>query len=201
MAGGRKLSFDKDLALESAMQVFWQKGYIGASLSDLTQAMGINKPSMYSTFGNKEALFNQATSLYVEQQAAPHLQWLYKPAETLHDRIKGFLLSTIAGQCQATEPKGCYIAACIGESSNDSVPENTRKLVLDINQHMQQALEDLLNEDEESVLLGLDANAANIALSFNTLLSGTATMARAGKTEKELEYTVDAVLSGIGLTQ
>ena len=199
MAGGRKLSFNRGLALESAMQVFWRKGYVGASLSDLTQAMGINKPSMYSTFGNKEALFNQATQLYVEQQAVPHTQWLHKPRISLKKRIKGFLMSTVAGQCQDSSPKGCYISACIAESSNDAVPENTRSLVLDLNAHMQQALESLLKEDEESQQMGLDKRASEIALSLNTLLSGTATMARAGRTEEQLEAVVDAMLLGVGL--
>ena len=62
MAGGRQRSFDKQQALENAMRVFWQKGFIGASLMDLTESMGINKPSMYAAFGNKEQLFIQATN-------------------------------------------------------------------------------------------------------------------------------------------
>ena len=57
MTSGRKKLFDENTALNAAMDVFWQKGYVGASLADLTQRMGINKPSMYSAFGNKEALF------------------------------------------------------------------------------------------------------------------------------------------------
>lgn len=199
MSGGRKLSFNKELALESAMRVFWRKGYVGASLSDLTQAMGINKPSMYSTFGNKEALFNQATALYVDQQAAPHLEWLHRADITLRDRVRGFLMSTIAGQCQTTVPKGCYIAACIAESSNDSVPEKTRDMVLKINQHMQSEIEKLLIGDTESIALGLHTRAKEIALSLNTLVSGTATMAKAGRTDKDMEPVVDAMLSGLGL--
>ncbi len=199
MTAGRKLSFNKELALEAAMNVFWQKGYVGTSLSDLTRAMGINKPSMYSTFGNKEALFSQTTTLYAEQQAAPHLKWLEKSDMPLKDRVKGFLMSTIDGQCKLSMPRGCYIAACIAESSNDSVPEKIRQMVLQINQHMQSELEALLLNDEESKALNLDKRAAGIALGFNTLLSGTATMARAGKTEKELEKVVDIMLLGIGL--
>ena len=66
MVSGRRKSFDEDQALGSAMEVFWAKGYVGASLSDLTKSMGINKPSMYSTFGNKEALFIKATEYYIE---------------------------------------------------------------------------------------------------------------------------------------
>src|SRR5919106_255484 len=68
MAVGRPRAFDKDEALDQAMEVFWRKGYEGASLSDLTKAMGINPPSLYAAFGNKEGLLNAALDRYAEQR-------------------------------------------------------------------------------------------------------------------------------------
>src|SRR5258708_12946004 len=62
---GRPRAFDPDAALERAMHVFWAKGYEGASLSDLTQAMRINRPSLYAAFGNKEQLFRKVLDRYV----------------------------------------------------------------------------------------------------------------------------------------
>ena len=59
---GRPRAFDTDLALDQAMQLFWRKGFLGTSLSDLTEAMGINRPSLYAAFGNKEALFRGPSS-------------------------------------------------------------------------------------------------------------------------------------------
>ena len=59
MAAGRPRSFCTEKALDSAMQVFWRKGYEGASMAELTEAMGMNKPSIYAAFGNKEELFRQ----------------------------------------------------------------------------------------------------------------------------------------------
>lgn len=64
---GPPKSFDVDTALHAAMIVFWQKGFDGASLSDLTEAMGINRPSLYSTFGDKQALYLRALNWYDEQ--------------------------------------------------------------------------------------------------------------------------------------
>src|SRR5882757_8313605 len=63
---GRPRSFELDKALDSALQVFWRKGYEGASLSDLTTAMGINRPSLYAAFGDKEALFRKVLDRYAE---------------------------------------------------------------------------------------------------------------------------------------
>ena len=64
MAVGRPRAFDTDKALDCALQVFWQKGYKSASMSDLTEAMGINRPSLYAAFGNKEELFRKALDRY-----------------------------------------------------------------------------------------------------------------------------------------
>jgi AcrR family transcriptional regulator len=69
MPGGRPREFDVDEALDRAMLVFWRHGYEGAALSDLTEAMGINRPSLYAAFGNKESLFRKALERYTNQQA------------------------------------------------------------------------------------------------------------------------------------
>src|SRR5881397_2814538 len=61
---GRPRAFDVDKALERALRMFWRKGFEGTSLSDLTKAMGINRPSLYAAFGNKEALFRKALDRY-----------------------------------------------------------------------------------------------------------------------------------------
>ncbi len=71
MVQGKNKSFDETTALTAAMNVFWQKGYVAASLTDLTKSMGINKPSMYHTFGNKEALFVKSTKYYIETKMHP----------------------------------------------------------------------------------------------------------------------------------
>jgi AcrR family transcriptional regulator len=63
---GRPRAFDPQKALQRAMLVFWRKGYLGTSLSDLTKAMGINRPSLYAAFGNKDSLFRKALSRYAK---------------------------------------------------------------------------------------------------------------------------------------
>src|SRR5579864_7728429 len=67
---GRPRSFDIDRALDRALLVFWRKGYEGASLSDLTKAVGVNRPSLYAAFGDKEELFRKALDRYLKGPAA-----------------------------------------------------------------------------------------------------------------------------------
>jgi len=67
---GRPRAFDPDVALDRAMHVFWAKGYEGAALSDLTQAMRINRPSLYAAFGNKEQLFRKVLDRYMDGPVA-----------------------------------------------------------------------------------------------------------------------------------
>src|SRR5688572_23622814 len=67
---GRPRAFDAERALDAALKVFWAKGYDGASLDDLTDAMSINRPSLYAAFGNKENLFRRAVDRYARGPAA-----------------------------------------------------------------------------------------------------------------------------------
>src|ERR1700692_3078296 len=76
---GRPLGFAENEALEAAMRVFWEKGFEGSTLSDLTEAMGINRSSMYATFGDKEALFRLAMARYAEGPAAYVREALEQP--------------------------------------------------------------------------------------------------------------------------
>lgn len=104
---GRPREFDPDLALQKALEVFWRKGYEGTSMPDLTEAMGINKPSIYATFGNKEQLFMKTIELYEAQVGDffyPSLKELtaYKVAERI-------LLGAASEYGDPSHPRGCLV--------------------------------------------------------------------------------------------
>lgn len=79
MVVGRPRAFDVEKALRRAMRVFWRKGYLGTSLSDLTGAMGINRPSLYAAFGNKKSLFRKALEHYAKGPSSYLSQALQEP--------------------------------------------------------------------------------------------------------------------------
>src|SRR3569623_2081793 len=95
-ARGRPREFCVDDALSAALRVFWSKGYEGASLNDLTEAMGITRPSLYAAFGNKEALFRKALDLYEREKLAYIGQALEAP--TSREVVERLLHGALAMQ-------------------------------------------------------------------------------------------------------
>ena len=125
MTAGRHRSFDKDNALDSAMRVFWQNGYPGTSLTDLTNVMGINKSSLYAAFGNKEELFNQAIECYLNKHGAVHSAELFKTELSLKERIRNYLLSISKMLTNPDLPKGCFICHSTSEVAGSCLPDNS----------------------------------------------------------------------------
>src|SRR5205823_10102429 len=115
---GRPRAFDPDLALERAMHVFWAKGYEGASLSDLTQAMRINRPSLYAAFGNKEQLFRKVLDRYMDGPVAFFGKALAAPKA--RDVVEEIFLGTARMADDPRTPAGCLMvqgALACGDAS------------------------------------------------------------------------------------
>src|SRR5258706_13137074 len=102
---GRPREFCVDQALAAALRVFWSKGYEGASLTDLTDAMGITRPSLYAAFGNKESLFRQALDVYEREQLSYVAEALTAP--TARGVAERLLRTTLARQVSGHNPRGC----------------------------------------------------------------------------------------------
>ncbi|TPG54110.1 TetR/AcrR family transcriptional regulator [Sphingomonas glacialis] len=102
---GRPREFDIDVALGQALLVFWRNGYEAASMTELTAAMGITKPSLYAAFGNKEQLFHKALDLYEREKLAYMTSALEAPtARAVAERL---LRGALEMQMSTCDPKGC----------------------------------------------------------------------------------------------
>lgn len=106
MAKGRPREFDTDEVLDKAMMVFWRQGFEGASLSDLTDAMGISRPSLYAAFGNKEELFRRALERYLE--TGPYAEYrAAMAAPTARGVVERLLRSAAVSMTDPCHPAGC----------------------------------------------------------------------------------------------
>ncbi|MEL7154491.1 MAG: TetR/AcrR family transcriptional regulator, partial [Pseudomonadota bacterium] len=110
---GRPKKFDRDHALEAAMHVFWNKGYDGASMKDLTTAMGINGPSLYAEFGDKLRLYQTAIDSYVESDACAPLV-AFEREEDITKAVHAFLKASIDyATMHESGARGCFLASCV----------------------------------------------------------------------------------------
>jgi len=191
MTAGRHRSFDKDNALEKAMLIFWKNGYPGTSLTDLTNAMGINKSSLYAAFGNKEELFNQTIEFYLNKHGVVHLAELFKTEQSLKERVRNYLLSIARMLTNPDLPKGCLVCNSTSEIAGHCLPENSAKNINAINQQTIFTLTDFF-EKEQQVGNLIEGNSSNaIANYLLTLQFGLAVSARNGSNMEDLKEVVN----------
>lgn len=188
-ARGRPRSFDREAALNAAMEVFWTKGYEAASISDLTTAMGINPPSLYAAFGDKEKLF-LAT---IEQYAASRSDQMCPEQPTAKDAIEVYLRFKADLLSGAGHPRGCMLMVAFFTAANASPGLNAvlSKKRAEAREHMRQRIKRGIAEGD--VPEGADPGA--LADFYATITNGMAQMARDGATRKSLMATVDQAMA------
>lgn len=192
VARGRPRGFDREAALKTAMQVFWLRGYEGASLSDLTRAMGINAPSLYAAFGCKEALFEEALALYEEAEGTAPRR-LLEDASTAKQGFAAMLRFYADNYVNPNKPPGCMVvlSAIVGTPETKSlggVMRTARRRALEV---MAGRIRRGITEGD--VPAGADAMA--MATFYTTLAQGMSIQARDGATKKQLLATVETALA------
>ena len=105
---GRPRSFDETEALERAIQVYWSKGYDGVTIDDLVAGMGVGRPSLYSVFGDKRALFLRVLKAYAEKKGALAAKALLSP-QTLRDSLAAFLRHVVKTATEKGSARGCLL--------------------------------------------------------------------------------------------
>lgn len=190
MPVGRPRAFDIDRALDRALQVFWEKGYEGTSLSDLTAAMVINRPSLYAAFGNKEALFRKALDSYAERQSAHVIQALSEP--TARAVVERLLLAAADSQTDPRHPRGCLMvqgALSCGETANPIRLElNSRRAAGEA------ALRKRFARAKGQGDLPATASPGDLARYVMTVVQGMAVQATGGASRKDLRRVAQTAL-------
>jgi AcrR family transcriptional regulator len=191
MGAGRQREFDEQVAMDAAMEVFWSNGYSGTSLSDLTDAMGINKPSLYAAFGNKEALFIRALDHYVSKHGSPHSRELHAPNKSLPSRLSAYLKSIARMVCDPSLPGGCFVAETTSETGGDCLPAGASRAVAKINQLTRSSFIDFFRHEASAGNLADTHSAEVLADYLLTLQYGLAVMARHRAKREALDAVIE----------
>jgi AcrR family transcriptional regulator len=187
---GRPPAFDYDEALEKAMNVFWSRGYEGASMAELTAVMGINKPSLYGAFGSKEELFRKALKKYVSGPVAYAAEAMGEP--TAREATEKFLTKSVDLLTGQHNPRGCMIvqgALTCGQGSEIIQQELAAR---------RKGYEGMLRKRYEQAQgqkdLPKDIDAEVLARYIATMHQGMSVQATTGATREELMALVKLVL-------
>jgi AcrR family transcriptional regulator len=189
---GRPRTFDAETALDKAMNVFWEKGYEGSSLPELTEAMGMNRPSLYAVFGNKENLFRMA----LERYGATH-DPLFNAAleeKTARAVVEHFLRGNADAQTEAEKPHGCLVINGALACSDDALP--IRNSLIERRAASETRLRERLERAKAEGDLPPDFCSGQMARYVMTVSNGMAVQAAAGASRKQLQEVVDQVLRG-----
>jgi AcrR family transcriptional regulator len=188
---GRPREFDTNEALDKALQVFWRRGYEGTSLSDLTEAMGINRPSLYAAFGNKEELFRRALDRYADKgPGAVHRQALAEP--TAKGVVQQLLRTMAISLTDPSNPPGCL--AVQGALSCGEAADSIKQELCNRRSAGEQALRQRFERAKADGDLAPDTNAAALARFVVTVTQGMSVQAAGGASRADLLMVADLAL-------
>ena len=180
---GRPRSFDRDAALRRAMEVFWVKGYEGASISDLTGAMGIGSPSLYAAFGSKEALFREAIELYGRIEG-PEIWDAVENAPDARAAVEGFLTATAHSFSRPGKPRGCMVV--LSQLNTTEASASVCAALRENRAQGQSGLEARLRRAVGDGDLPPSVDVAALAAFYLTVQQGMSIQARDGASEDRL---------------
>lgn len=190
---GRPTNFNHEEALEKALQVFWSHGYEGASMSALTEALGINKPSIYAAFGNKEELFRKVLARYTTGPAAFVAEAMKEPSARLV--VEKFLMRAVDFFSDKSTPNGCMIvqgALTCGQSSSKIQQE-----LITYRNGIETMLTKRFDLAKTQGDLPPNLNTKQLAKYIATIHQGMSVQATSGATREELIAIVEIALKNL----
>jgi AcrR family transcriptional regulator len=180
---GRPMSFDKEAALASAMHLFWQRGYEGTSMAELTAAMKITAPSLYNAFGGKEQLFLAAIERYMSTIGSAAKAALDDTPQA-REAIRLVLEHTAREDVRSSHPRGCMLVASANNGS--AAPQAALQHVARYLHLHETAFRQRIERGQRDGDVAASVDAAGLASFYLSVVSGMATLARNGAGRDQL---------------
>jgi len=184
----RTKNFDETEALESAMLLFWKKGYSATSMKELEQVMGLKITSIYNAFGNKRALFEKALNYYLQHILIKFIEALDN-ADSPENALNAVLMEVIYLHFNHSYPGGCLVVFSILE--NEQHDESSRHILSSALSSLHNAIIKRLQSDQKKGEIAPEVDCRAIANHVAALITGMITMAKAGFPQKELEKLIN----------
>lgn len=189
---GRPLSFDRSVALQKAMHAFWEHGYETTSINDLTRAMEITTPSLYTAFGDKKQLFLEAVRLYAGDPS--DLVATFDRAASAHDAAANLLRSVADAFTGPDTPRGCLLASAT--ASGSAAAADVQKAVADVRRAIMSHLAARIERDIADGVLPVTTDAASLAALVMAVTQGMSVLARDGASRESLRAIANIALAG-----
>ena len=196
MRTGRPRAFCVEEALDRAMMVFWRHGYEGASMCDLTGAMGINSPSLYACFGSKEGLFRAVLERY-EERRKTFMEYVLA-ADDVTEMATRFLhgVADFAADTSGKNPPGCLLLQSGLSCGEETIPDELARHRAEKEKALRTRLEAARKKGE----LAKDADPASLARYLITVSNGICVQAASGASAKELHDVAGMALKAWPIT-
>jgi AcrR family transcriptional regulator len=189
---GRPREYDPLVALQRAKDAFWNAGFAGTSLDELSESTGMNRPSLYAAFGDKQALYLKTLEDYAENRRKL-IEQIFSPGRPVREAMRAFTRGMVefflTGEHGA---RGCYL---VGSAATDAVGNPAvREILAASMRDLDQGFRDAFARAKEDGELGPDADPAALAVVAASLVHTLALRARAGQSRATLLRVADATL-------
>ena len=185
---GRPRTIDPEALLAQAIEVFWEKGYEGASLDDLTRAMGVSRPTLYAAFGDKRAVFLAAIDAYARGIGSEPMA-AFEAEESIAPAVRAFLRVSLENNTADAHPRGCLIGCCASTSAIE-VP-GVAERIASISAAGERRLRSRFQRERDAGALPGVPDAAGRAAILMDLMNAQAIRARAGASRRLLLRGLD----------
>lgn len=190
---GRPRGFSEEDALEAAMRVFWEKGYEGARLDDLTAAMGINRSSLYTIFGDKEALFHRAVQRYKDGPVS--FVWESVQEPTAHRTVEVLLEKAVDLLADPKNPRGCLSIQGALAVGNEAA--SVKEAMIAFRKDGETVLKKRFSQAQKDGEISKDLDAGDLARYTLTILTGLGVQGANGATKAQLRTIVAMALRSL----
>lgn len=187
----RPLSFDPDDVLDAAMRTFWQHGYAGASIQDLTDATGLSRSSLYNTWTDKLGLYIAALDRYRRRDGAQAFLPLLRGGDPLH-RIHS-VFEALVDDAAESPGRGCFMVGATIERAPDC--DATRLRARDALAALAQSFESAICEAQDAGEVSAEKDAEALGLGLASAVYGLRTMARARVPREMMEQAASGALA------